>query len=88
MTVQCTLTPPSSVQGGTWDVLSGTGRFEGLRGGGSMVAIFGTAIFGTDTSDTGRDLRRQADQVAKSRVDVAPDISTDSACAAPVSTWL
>jgi hypothetical protein len=33
-------TQPSLVQGAPWDVVAGTGSFEGLRGGGSMVAKF------------------------------------------------
>jgi hypothetical protein len=31
---------PSAVQSAVWEIVSGTGRFEGLRGGGSMVATF------------------------------------------------
>jgi hypothetical protein len=31
----------SLVQGAVWEVVSGTGSYEGLRGGGSMVARFG-----------------------------------------------
>jgi hypothetical protein len=31
---------PSVVQSAVWEIASGTGRFEGLRGGGSMVARF------------------------------------------------
>jgi len=33
-------TQPSLVQGSAWEVVSGTGSFKGLRGGGSMVAKF------------------------------------------------
>jgi hypothetical protein len=33
-------TRPSLVQGAQWEVVSGTGEFDGLRGGGSMVARF------------------------------------------------
>ena len=33
-------TQPSVVQGSAWDVVSGTGSFKGLRGGGSMVTKF------------------------------------------------
>ena len=32
---------PKLVQSAVWDVVSGTGRFKGLRGGGSMVVEFG-----------------------------------------------
>ena len=32
----------SLVQGAEWEVVSGTGSYEGLRGGGSMVARFGS----------------------------------------------
>lgn len=32
----------SPVQGADWEVVSGTGSYEGLRGGGSMVARFGS----------------------------------------------
>ena len=38
-------------QGGVWEVVSGTGRFEGLRGGGSMVAPFES-----DDPDAGREV--------------------------------
>jgi hypothetical protein len=31
---------PSVVQSAVWELVSGTGRFEGLRGGGSLVARF------------------------------------------------
>jgi hypothetical protein len=44
-------TQPSLVQGSVWEVVSGTGSFEGLRGGGSMVAKFES-----DNSDTGREI--------------------------------
>jgi hypothetical protein len=33
-------TQHSLVQGAPWEVVSGTGRYKGLRGGGSMVAKF------------------------------------------------
>jgi hypothetical protein len=39
------------VQGGVWEVVRGTGRFEGLRGGGSMVAKFES-----DNPDGGREI--------------------------------
>ena len=32
----------SPVQGADWEVVSGTGSYDGLRGGGSMVARFGS----------------------------------------------
>jgi hypothetical protein len=41
-------TQRSRVQGAVWEVLSGTGSFEGSRGGGSMVAKFDS-----DDPDTG-----------------------------------
>ncbi len=34
-----------------WEVVSGTGRFKGVRGGGSMVATFES-----DDPDTGREI--------------------------------
>lgn len=40
----------SRVQGSVWEVVRGTGRYEGLRGGGSMVAAFGE-----DDPDRGRE---------------------------------
>jgi hypothetical protein len=49
--VQYAPTQPSLVQGGVWEVVSGTGRFEGLRGGGSMVAKFES-----DDPDAGREI--------------------------------
>jgi hypothetical protein len=44
-------TQHSPVQGSVWEVVSGTGSFEGLRGGGSMVAKFEN-----DDPDTGREI--------------------------------
>lgn len=44
-------TQRSLVQGAPWGIASGTGRFKGLRGGGSMVAKFETA-----DPDTGREI--------------------------------
>ena len=44
-------TQPSLVQGSLWEVASGTGAYEGLQGGGSMVASF----LGDDP-DTGREV--------------------------------
>jgi hypothetical protein len=38
--IQYAPTQPSLVQGGVWEVVRGSGSFEGLRGGGSMVAKF------------------------------------------------
>jgi hypothetical protein len=49
--VQYAPTQPSLVQGGVWEVVRGTGRFEGLRGGGSMVAKFES-----DDPDSGREI--------------------------------
>lgn len=48
LTIVYTPAPPTRVQGGTWNVDGGTGRYEGFRGGGSMVAVFDS-----DGSDTG-----------------------------------
>ena len=44
-------TQPSLVQGSVWEVVSGTGSFEGLRGGGSMVAKFDSG-----NPDVGREI--------------------------------
>ena len=49
--VQYAPTQPSLVQGGVWEVVRGTGRFEGVRGGGSMVAKFES-----DNPDGGREI--------------------------------
>jgi hypothetical protein len=44
-------TQRSLVQGAAWNVVGGTGTMAGLRGGGSMVAIFEK-----DDPDTGREI--------------------------------
>ena len=49
--VQYAPTQRSIVQGSVWEVVSGTGRFKGVRGGGSMVATFES-----DDPDTGREI--------------------------------
>ena len=49
--VQYAPTQPSLVQGGVWEVVRATGSFEGLRGGGSMVAAFER-----DDPDAGREI--------------------------------
>jgi hypothetical protein len=49
--VQYAPTQPSLVQGAVWEVVRGTGSFEGLRGGGSMVAKFES-----DNPDSGREI--------------------------------
>jgi hypothetical protein len=49
--VQYAPTQPSLVQGAVWAVVRGTGSFEGLRGGGSMVAKFES-----NNPDTGREI--------------------------------
>ena len=49
--VQYAPTQRSLVQGGVWEVVRGTGSFEGLRGGGSMVAKFES-----DDPDSGREI--------------------------------
>jgi hypothetical protein len=38
------------MRGAVWEVVNGTGRYKGLRGGGSMVAKFGS-----DDPDQGRE---------------------------------
>jgi len=40
LTVRYSPTQRSLVQGAPWEVVSGTGSWAGLRGGGSMVAVF------------------------------------------------
>jgi hypothetical protein len=40
----------SPVQSAVWEVVSGTGSFEGVRGGGTMVARFGS-----ENPDQGRE---------------------------------
>lgn len=40
LTVKFAVTQPSPVQNAIWEVVRGSGRFEGLRGGGSMVVRF------------------------------------------------
>jgi hypothetical protein len=49
--VQFAPTQHGVVQGAVWEVVSGTGSFEGLRGGGSMVAKFES-----DNPDGGREI--------------------------------
>jgi hypothetical protein len=51
LTVEYAPRQNSTVQGATWEVVSGTGSFEGLRGGGSMVAAFNS-----DDPDAGREI--------------------------------
>jgi hypothetical protein len=50
LTVHYAPTQPSLVQGSVWEVVSGTGRYKGLNGGGSMVARFES-----DDPDAGRE---------------------------------
>jgi hypothetical protein len=50
LTVHYAPTQPSLVQGSVWEVVSGTGRYKGLHGGGSMVARFES-----DDPDAGRE---------------------------------
>ena len=50
LTLHYAPTQPTLVQGNVWEIVSGTGRFKGLRGGGSMVAKFET-----DDPDRGRE---------------------------------
>jgi hypothetical protein len=49
--VQYAPTQNSVVQGSVWEVVSGTGRFEGAHGGGSMVTKFNN-----HDPDTGREI--------------------------------
>jgi hypothetical protein len=51
LTVQYAPTQRSLVQGAPWEIVRGTGSFEGLRGGGSMVATFES-----DEPDSGREI--------------------------------
>jgi hypothetical protein len=51
LTVKYAPAQVSLVQSSTWEVVSGTGDFEGLRGGGSMVAAFES-----DDPDSGREV--------------------------------
>ena len=51
LTVQYAPTQRALVQSSEWWVVSGTGDFEGLRGGGSMVAAFEA-----DDPDVGREI--------------------------------
>lgn len=41
LTIRYSPQQPSAVQSAVWEVVSGTGSYKGLRGGGSMVAKFG-----------------------------------------------
>lgn len=51
LTVQYAPTQRSLVQGAAWMVVSGTGLFDGLHGGGSMVAVFDS-----EDPDSGREV--------------------------------
>jgi hypothetical protein len=51
LTLKYAPTQVSLVQGAEWEVVSGTGSYEGLRGGGSMVAVFTD-----DDPDSGREI--------------------------------
>jgi hypothetical protein len=51
LTVQYAPTQNSPVQSAEWEVVSGTGSFEGLRGAGYMVAAFES-----DNPDAGREI--------------------------------
>jgi len=51
LTVQYAPTQRSLIQSAVWQVVSGTGSFEGLRGGGSMAAAFES-----DNPDSGREI--------------------------------
>jgi hypothetical protein len=49
LTVSYSPTQRSDVQGSDWKIVSGTGSYKGLRGGGSMVAKFGSDHKGGET---------------------------------------
>jgi hypothetical protein len=49
LTIRYSPLQPSAVQSAVWDVVSGTGSYKGLRGGGSMVAKFGKRQSGRET---------------------------------------
>ena len=51
LTVQYAPTQRSLIQSAVWQVVRGTGSFEGLRGGGSMAAAFES-----DNPDSGREI--------------------------------
>jgi hypothetical protein len=51
LTVHYAPTQRSLVQGSVWEIVSGTGRYKGLHGGGSMVARFAS-----DHPDAGREV--------------------------------
>jgi hypothetical protein len=50
LTLKYAPTQPRLVQGNVWEIVSGTRRFKGMRGGGSMVAKFEN-----DDPDRGRE---------------------------------
>jgi hypothetical protein len=51
LTIRYAPTEHSRVQGALWEVMGGTGSLAGLRGGGSMVAVFEQ-----DDPDRGREI--------------------------------
>jgi hypothetical protein len=56
LTVQYAPIQPSLVQGAVWEIVSGTGNLEGLRGGGSMVAKFEEGDPSTGGPSNGREI--------------------------------
>jgi hypothetical protein len=50
LTVHYATTQRSLVQSSAWEIESGTGEYEGLRGGGTMVASF------DEDTDSGREI--------------------------------
>lgn len=56
LTVQYAPIQPKLVQGAVWEIVSGTGRFDGLRGGGSMVAKFEEGDGSSGAPSNGREI--------------------------------
>jgi hypothetical protein len=56
LTVQYAPIQPSLVQGAVWEIVSGTGKLEGLRGGGSMVAKFEDEDVSTGAPSSGGEI--------------------------------
>ena len=56
LTVQYAPIQPSLVQGAVWEIVGGTGSFEGRRGGGSMVARFEAEDASTGAPSNGREI--------------------------------
>ena len=56
LTVQYAPIQPSLVQGAAWEIVSGTGPYEDLHGGGSMVATFEEGDPSTGGPSKGREI--------------------------------